>query len=297
MKLEYKIIDSKYENVKQVLKIEFGISDRLLLRLKNNKKIFVNDNIAFVNDKVKLSDIISVLIDFEEDNSNIVPTKMDLKIVYEDDFMLILNKPAGIAIHPSYMHFDTSLSNGVKYYFDSINLKKKIRPINRLDKDTSGLVIFAKNEYIQECLVNQMKNKLFKKEYLAILNGTLEKNKGTINAPIARENDSIIKRCVRDNGDTSITHYEVIKNLDNICLVRFMLETGRTHQIRVHSAYIGHPIVGDTLYGVSSNLISRQALHSYKLEFFHPISKEKMCFEIELPDDMKLLLKKEIDKS
>ena len=297
MKLEYKIIDSKYENVKQVLKIEFGISDRLLLRLKNNKKIFVNDNIAFVNDKVKLSDIISVLIDFEEDNSNIVPTKMDLKIVYEDDFMLILNKPAGIAIHPSYMHFDTSLSNGVKYYFDSINLKKKIRPINRLDKDTSGLVIFAKNEYIQECLVNQMKNKLFKKEYLAILNGTLEKNKGTINAPIARENDSIIKRCVRDNGDTSITHYEVIKNLDNICLVRFMLETGRTHQIRVHSAYIGHSIVGDTLYGVPSNLISRQALHSYKLEFIHPISKEKMCFEIELPDDMKLLLKKEIDKS
>ena len=142
MKLEYKIIDSKYENVKQVLKIEFGISDRLLLRLKNNKKIFVNDNIAFVNDKVKLNDIISVLIDFEEDNSNIVPTKMDLKIVYEDDFMLILNKPAGIAIHPSCMHFDTSLSNGVKYYFDSINLKKKIRPINRLDKDTSGLVIF-----------------------------------------------------------------------------------------------------------------------------------------------------------
>ena len=292
MKLEYKIIDSKYENVKQVLKIEFGISDRLLLRLKNNKKIFVNDNIAFVNDKVKLNDTISVLIDFEEDNSNIVPTKMDLNIVYEDDFMLILNKPAGIAIHPSCMHFDTSLSNGVKYYFDSINLKKKIRPINRLDKDTSGLVIFAKNEYIQECLVSQIKNKLFKKEYLAILNGTLETNKGTINAPIARENDSIIKRCVRDDGDISITHYEVIKNLDNnLCLVRFMLETGRTHQIRVHSAYIGHPIVGDTLYWVSSNLISRQALHSYKLEFIHPISKEKKCFEIDLPDDMKLLFK------
>ena len=136
-----------------------------------------------------------------------------------------------------------------------------------------------------------MKNKLFKKEYLAILNGILEKNKGTINAPIARENNSIIKRCVRDDGDVSITHYEVIKNLDNnLCLVRFMLETGRTHQIRVHSAYIGHSIVGDTLYGFSSNLISRQALHSYKLEFIHPISKEKMCFEIELPDDMKLLV-------
>lgn len=287
MKLSYKVIDNKYENLKQVLKLEFGISDRLLLRLKNNQKIFINNKIAFINDDIHLNDTISVLIDFEEDNSNIVPTKMTLNIVYEDEFMLILNKPAGIAIHPSCMHFDTSLSNGVRYYFDSIGLKKKIRPVNRLDKDTSGLVIFAKNEYIQECLVNQMKSKTFKKEYLAILNGILESNTGTINAPIAREDNSIIKRCIREDGDVSITHYEVVKNLENnMCLVKFILETGRTHQIRIHSAYIGHPIIGDTLYGTSSNLISRQALHSYKIEFIHPISKEKMIFEIDLPDDM-----------
>lgn len=293
MKLSYKIIDNKYENLKQVLKLEFGISDRLLLRLKTNKKIFINNKIAFINDDIHLNDIIYVLIDFEEDNSNIVPTKMNLNIVYEDEFMLILNKPAGIAIHPSCMHFDTSLSNGIRYYFDSISLKKKIRPVNRLDKDTSGLVIFAKNEYIQECLVNQMKSKIFKKEYLAILNGILENNTGTINAPIAREDNSIIKRCIREDGDVSITHYEVVKNLENnMCLVKFILETGRTHQIRVHSAYIGHPIIGDTLYGTSSSLISRQALHSYKIEFIHPISKEKMIFEIDLPEDMIKLIKK-----
>lgn len=287
MKLSYKVIDNKYENLKQVLKLEFGLSDRLLLRLKTNKKIFINNKIAFINDYINLNDTISVLIDFEEDNSNIVPTKMALNIVYEDEFILILNKPAGIAIHPSCMHFDTSLSNGVRYYFDSIGLKKKIRPVNRLDKDTSGLVIFAKNEYIQESLVNQMKSKTFKKEYLAILNGILENTTGTINAPIAREDNSIIKRCIREDGDVSITHYEVVKNLENdMCLVKFILETGRTHQIRVHSAYIGHPIIGDTLYGTSSNLISRQALHSYKIEFIHPISKEKMIFEINLPNDM-----------
>lgn len=287
MKLSYKIIDNKYENLKQVLKLEFGISDRLLLRLKTNQKIFINNKLAFINDDIHLNDTISVLIDFEEDNSNIVPTKMNLNIVYEDKFMLILNKPAGIAIHPSCMHFDTSLSNGVRYYFDSIGLKKKIRPVNRLDKDTSGLVIFAKNEYIQECLVNQMKSKTFKKEYLAILNGILENTTGTINAPIAREDNSIIKRCIRENGDVSITHYEVVKNIENnMCLVKFILETGRTHQIRVHSAYIGHPIIGDTLYGTFSSLISRQALHSYKIEFIHPISKEKMIFEIDLPEDM-----------
>ena len=287
LKLTYTVIDNKYENLKQVLKLEFGISDRLLLRLKTNQKIFINNKNAFINDKINLNDTISILIDFEENNSNIAPTKMDLNIIYEDEYMLILNKSAGIAIHPSCMHFDTSLSNGVKYYFDSIGLKKKIRPVNRLDKDTSGLVIFAKNEYIQECLVNQMKNKTFKKEYLAILNGTLEKNTGTINAPIAREENSIIKRCIREDGDISITHYEVIKNINNnMCLVRFILETGRTHQIRVHSAYIGHSIIGDTLYGTSSNLMSRQALHSYKIEFIHPISKEKINFEINLPEDM-----------
>ena len=291
MNLSYKVIDNKYENLKQILKLEFGLSDRLLLRLKTNKKIFINDKIAFINDLIHLNDTISVLIDFEEDNSNIVPTQMNLNIVYEDEFMLILNKPAGIAIHPSCMHFDNSLSNGVKYYFDSIGLKKKIRPVNRLDKDTSGLVVFAKNEYIQECLVNQMKSKSFKKEYFAILSGILENKTGTINAPIAREEDSIIKRCVREDGDISITHYEVIKILNNnMCLVNFILETGRTHQIRVHSSYIGHPIIGDTLYGSFSNLISRQALHSYKIEFIHPILKEKMSFEIDLPDDMLKLI-------
>ena len=277
MKLSYKVIDEKYINVKQVLKSEFNMSDRLILRLKQNQKIFVNDKLSYINDTLFVNDIVTVLKDFEEDNSNIVPTKMNLDIIYEDEFMLILNKPVGIAIHPSCIHFDNSLSNGVKYYFDTIHLKKKIRPVNRLDKDTSGLVIFAKNEYIQECLVNQMKNKIFRKEYLAILNGYLENKIGIINAPIARENNSIIKRCVNDNGDVSITHYEVIKNLkNNMCFVKFILETGRTHQIRVHSSYIGHSIIGDTLYGTASNLISRQALHAYKIEFIHPIFKNKI---------------------
>lgn len=293
MKLSYKVVDEKkYINVKNVLKLEFNMSDRLILRLKQNKKIFVNDKLSYINDTLFVNDVVSVLIDFEEDNSNIVPTKMNLDIVYEDEFMLILNKPAGIAIHPSCLHFDNSLSNGVKYYFDIIHLKKKIRPVNRLDKDTSGLVIFAKNEYIQECLVNQMKNKIFKKEYLAILNGYLESKIGIINAPISRENNSIIKRCVSENGDNSITHYEVIKNLkNNMCFVKFILETGRTHQIRVHSAYIGHSIIGDSLYGTASDLISRQALHAYKIEFIHPIFKNKLIFEIDLPDDMNKLIK------
>ena len=137
MNLEYIIKDNKYTTIKNILKEEFNMSDRLILKLKTNKKILLNNNTACVNDLVKLNDKINIIIDFNEDNSNIVPTKMDLNIVYEDEAMLIIDKPANIAVHPSILHYDNSLSNGVKYYFDEIALKKKIRIVNRLDKDTS----------------------------------------------------------------------------------------------------------------------------------------------------------------
>lgn len=173
MKLLYKIKNNEYENIKQVLKIEFNVSDRLCLRLKNNQRITLNGMKSNINTPVHKDDIIEIDLDFEEDNSNIIPFNMNIEIIYEDDSLLIINKPAGIATHPSCRHFDSSLSNVVRFYFDSINLKRKIRPVNRLDKDTSGLVIFAKNEYIQECLVRQMKSKIFKKEYIAFLEGHL----------------------------------------------------------------------------------------------------------------------------
>ena len=220
----------------------------------------------------------------------IIPTKMELDILYEDDALLVLNKPANIPVHPSMEHYTNSLSNGVKYYFEQLNLKRKIRPVNRLDKNTSGIVIFAKNEYIQECLVRQMKNNLFKKEYFALLDGKLENRNGTINAPITRKANSIIEREISNNGAPSITHFELIKNYDNYCFVKFLLETGRTHQIRVHSKYIGHPILGDSLYGKSSDLIDRQALHSYKVTFIHPITNKKMEVLAELPSDIKKLI-------
>lgn len=199
MKLQY-TVNRNYDNIKQVLKEEFNISDRLLLKLKTNQKIYKNGNIVSVHEIVNLNDKIEVFLDFNEDNSNIVPTKMDLDILYEDEWLLILNKPHGVPIHPSRMHYEDSLSNGVSYYFDKINLNKKIRPVNRLDKDTSGIVIFAKSEYIQECLVRQMKDKVFKKEYIAIVDGLLQNKCGTINAKISRKPNSIIERQVsKDN--------------------------------------------------------------------------------------------------
>lgn len=293
MKLNYTIKNNEnFDNIKEVLKTKLEISDRLLLKLKNNNKILLNGSPCNVKSFVQPNDIIEVLLDNEEDNSNIVPTKMSLNILYEDDSMLVLNKPAGLPVHPSMLHYDNSLSNGVRYYFDSINLKKKIRPVNRLDKDTSGIVIFAKNEYIQECLVRQMKNNTFIKEYIAICNGVFKNLSGTINAPIARKPNSIIERCVRDDGDYSITHYNVLKSNSNLSVVHVILETGRTHQIRVHFSYIGNSILGDTLYGNSSDLISRQALHSSKVSFIHPISCEKIELYAPLYEDMENIIKR-----
>ena len=291
MILEYTISNNDtYENVKEVLKAHFNISDRLLLRLKNTQNILLNGNPSYISKPVTIGDKIKVLIDFVEDNSNIVPKKMDLDIIYEDNCYLVVNKPHNMAIHPSMLHYDDSLSNGIKYYFDLINLQKKIRPVNRLDKDTTGLVIFAKNEYIQECLVSQMKTIKIKKTYIAICHGIFKEKKGTINLPIARKSGSIIERCVDASGDTAITHYSVIaeNNTSNISVVQCLLETGRTHQIRVHLSSIGHPIVGDTLYGTKKDTqIKRQLLHAYKLDFIHPLTKKEVSYISPIPEDMK----------
>jgi len=286
--------NENFDNIKELLKTKFQISDRLLLKLKNNNKILLNNKPANIKLPVNINDIITVLLDLEEDNSNIVPTKINLNILYEDDCFLILNKPANVPVHPSMLHYENSLSNGVKYYFDTINLKKKIRPVNRLDKDTSGIVIFAKNEYIQECLIKQMQINTFIKEYIAICDGVLSETSGTINKPISRKADSIIERCIDENGDVSITHYNVTACNNNLSVVNIILETGRTHQIRVHFASIGNAVLGDTLYGCASDLISRQALHSYKVSFIHPISLEKMEIIAPLYDDMKFVINEKI---
>ena len=201
--------------------------------------------------------------------------------------MIVINKPAGIAVHPSMRHYKDSLSNGVRFYFDKIGLKKKIRPVNRLDIGTSGLVVFAKNEYIQECLIKQMKDKTFKKEYICIVDGILNEKSGTINLPIARKENSIIERCVNKNGQEAITHYEVLKEGKNYSLVKCILETGRTHQIRVHMSYINHPLLGDTMYGKESKLIYRQALHCYKLSFINPLTNIPLQLKCDLPIDFK----------
>ena len=292
MKLTYTIQpNDNFFNVKELLKLKFQISDRLLVKLKKNKKIWLNSTPTFVNSRLKPFDIVEILIDFEEKSENIIPTQMDLNIIYEDEYYIVINKPSGIAIHPSILHYTDSLANGVKFYFEQKNIKKKIRPINRLDKDTSGIVIFAKNEYIQEFLVKEMKKNTFFKEYIAVCEGIFESKIGTINLPIGRKENSIIERCVCSDGDIAITHYNVLKSLKNTSVVHVTLETGRTHQIRVHLSNIGNPILGDTLYGNPSSVINRQALHAYKVKFIHPITGLNVEYIATIPSDIKSIIK------
>lgn len=277
------------KTINQILEERFDLSNRLFSKLIKNKRITLNNVNVDTRQKANIEDVIRIDLNYKEDNSNIVSKKMDLDIVFEDDGILVLNKPAGIAVHPSILHYEDSLASGVKYYFEILGIQKKLRPVNRLDFNTSGLIVFAKNEYIQESLIRQMKNNIFIKEYIAIVNGIMDNKKGIIEAPISRKENSIIERCVSEKGQRAITEYEVIKNSKDMSLVKCKLLTGRTHQIRVHMEYIGHPLLGDTLYGKESTLIKRQALHCYKIVFFHPVSHKKIELKIDLPKEFNII--------
>lgn len=291
MRLEYTVKEE--ENIRQILKEVFFMSDRLIVKLKHNNCISVNDEVAHIWTKISKGDKLVVEENFEEESPNIVPNEnIKLTILYEDEYMLIVDKAPGMPVHPSSLHFDDSLSNGVKAYYEKIGLKKLIRPVIRLDKDTSGIVIFAKNEYIQNQLMYQMKTNSFKKKYIAILEGIVEKDKGTIKTNITRKEGSVIERMVSDKGQTAISYYKVIKRLKdkNLTVVEYELETGRTHQLRLHSKHINHPILGDSLYNKESSLIKRQALHSMEVRFIHPITKKEMIIKSDIPQDMKKII-------
>ena len=276
MNLYYEVLKKKYITLKDLLKNYFEVSDRLITKLKREHRLIVNEKEVYINYELNINDKININIDFEENTDNIVPQKMDLDILYEDEAILVVDKPQGLAVHPSCNHFDNSLANGVKYYFNSIGLKRKIRIVNRLDKDTFGIVVFAKSDYIHECFIKQMKSNDYIKKYLGIVQGILDKKQGCIDVPIARVDGSIIEREVRKDGEKAVTYYKVLEEYEDTSLVEFVLETGRTHQIRVHCKYIGHPLIGDSLYGKKSSKYIGQALIAKEIEFIHPITKQKM---------------------
>ncbi len=238
----------------------------------------------------------TLIVRIYEDNDNagdIVPAKGNLDIVYEDEDLIIINKVGDMVVHPSYAHYKDSLSNYLAGYYEETGQNHVIRTVGRLDRETSGLVIFAKNRHSAALLSKQKENMSRRKEYLALCSGMFENEMGTINEPIRRRPDERMIREVHPEGKEAITHYVVEKQFEDYALVRLHLDTGRTHQIRVHMAYLGHPLLGDNFYGKeieNSHGLERAALHAGYIEFDQPITKERIKITAKLPRDMQQLL-------
>lgn len=268
-----------------------GFSRHLLIQTKYQQNGLLLDGISIrSNQKLHAGQILRAAIPHIEPNENLVPVDLPFSIVYEDSDLIVLNKPAGMPVHPSHGHYDDTLSNALAYYYRQRGELFTARSVGRLDRDTSGLVLFSLHELSACILAEQMRNREIHREYRAICTGTLPEA-GCIRAPIARAHDSTIERIVDDvRGEPAVTHFERLAVCNGFSLAAVRLETGRTHQIRVHMKHIGHPLPGDFLYHPDYSRIARQALHSYKLSFLHPITKQPMVFTAPIPEDMQALL-------
>lgn len=273
-----------------------GYSAALIRRLRHTEQsILKNGSPVYTTYRLDEGDSLAVTLPEEHGSENIVPVPMDLDIRYEDRDLLVVNKAAGVPIHPSQGNHDNTLANGIAWYLREKGEVATYRAINRLDRDTTGLLILARHA-LSACMLSEMvRTHAIRRCYLAAASG-LVPPEGVIDAPIARTCDSTIERCVDfERGDSARTHYRTLcYNRDTDCsLVELRLETGRTHQIRVHMKHIGHPLPGDFLYNPDYRLIGRQALHSWQLDFIHPIKKEPLHFEAPLPEDMRRLFGQE----
>jgi 23S rRNA pseudouridine1911/1915/1917 synthase len=284
----YKISDTDIGKTIGIFLKEQGFSSTIITHLKRTEHgILLNGTWAYTRDKLNKNDELSIQLIETESSSNIVPSSLPLDIVYEDEDLLIVNKPADMPIHPSQGNYDNTLANAVAHYFQSQDIPYTYRCINRLDRDTTGLLILAKHMYSASLLSEMVANREIHREYLAIATGEVPET-GTIIAPIGRVDGSTIERHVDEmQGDYACTHYKRLDYNNGYSLVSLKLETGRTHQIRVHMKHIGHPLPGDFLYNPDYSVIERQALHSHKLSFIHPISGKPLEFVADLPMDMK----------
>ncbi len=281
------IIDEGLENrdIKSILFEHLKLSQRLVTRLKKNDGIRLNGEHQTVRKRVVSGDVLTIRMS-EDKNENIVPNNIPVDIVYEDDDILVVNKPKNMPTHPSHGHYENTLANALCYRYRNENFV--FRAVTRLDRDTTGLVLLAKNQYVANKLCKQIGDRKIKKEYLAICCGQLPKKDGFVEAAIKRESDSVIKRVVSENGQYAKTVYSVLKYKDSLSLVKLYPETGRTHQIRVHMSHIGAPLFADFIYGEEIEG-ERTRLHCSALEFSHPVSGEKIYLSCPAPDDFDII--------
>lgn len=283
--------DDADTKIREYLKNKLNLSTRFIKKAAIEKRITVNGCAVKMNYVLRFGNKVEIDT-FRDESQNIIPEKMDISVAYEDQDLIVVNKPAGIVVHPTRSYPEGTLANGLLYYFKEKGEKCIVRLVSRLDMDTSGLILVAKNQFSHMSLARDMKLDTFKKGYLAVVRGNLQERSGTIDLPIYRTEENI-RRIIDNRGQRSITNYEVLESFEKGDLIRLQLETGRTHQIRVHLSSIGHPILGDTLYGSEDNtIIGRQALHAYRLSFPHPRTNEIIDLEIDLPKDIENLIKR-----
>lgn len=291
--------DEENQSVHQFLREHLGFSKSQIRSLKFRENgITVNNNRCRINYMLTNGDILKLILEEKTSSSRIVPLFKPISVLYEDDDVLVVNKPAGILVHPVGGHYEDTLSNMVSAYYQKQNQDITIRPVGRLDKDTSGAVMFAKNKIAAARFSQKNCNSGFEKEYLAIVSGIPGNPKDEICSPLDRCPGKPLKMQVDSNGKTAFTSYKIEKVFSSSSLLRVKIATGRTHQIRVHMASIGHPLLGDRLYGTEKSIslegFSRTALHAACVQFKQPFSEQTIKIEAPLPEDFKAYLFNEI---
>ena len=291
-RLEYLVArDQDGLRLEQLLKKK-GYSRKCLALLKRTGDgVLVNGARRYLNQRVRAGETVTVHIDERESSEQVEPVRLPLDIVYEDEDILVVNKPAGMPIHPSMNNHDNSLANALAWYYKNQGLPFVFRCTNRLDRDTSGLTVVAKHILSSCVLASMAVKKEVTREYLAIVRGRPRPDEGIIDAPLSRKPGSLLERQVDfEGGEQAVTCYRVLREANGHSLVKLALLTGRTHQIRVHMKHLGWPLVGDYLYNPDMEQIGRQALHSARLAFRHPVTGKAMEFTAPLPEDMERIL-------
>ena len=260
----------------------FYLSKTNIYKLNTSKSLSVNSEIVDINYILKKGDFLDINTDCFQTNQ-VIPWNHDIKVIYEDLDLIVVNKPSGILVHPD-GNSNKTLINAIKSYYNKNNKDDEVRVVHRLDVETSGIMVFAKNILSHSFLSKQMEDKDFEKIYVAIVDGKLDKESGIIDLPIAKDRHNNNKYIVNENGKYALTHYKILKKLNNKTLIEINLETGRTHQIRVHFSTISHPIIGDNIYGNNSNN-SRLMLHAKSISFIHPRTRKRIKFESKLPKE------------
>ena len=277
------IVEEENIRIDTYLSNKLDISRSKIQKLIDEEKVTVNGKVIKSNYKTKLNDEIEIDDELDFDIS-VEPVEIPLDIVYEDDYLMIINKPSGLVVHPAPGHYDDTLVNGLLFYLNK-DKTKNIRPgiVHRLDKDTSGLMVVAKDEKTMELLSEMISKKEVERKYLAIVDGVIKENTATINAPIGRDPSNRQKMAINPTGKNAITHIKVIERFKNNTFIECLLDTGRTHQIRVHLSYINHRVTNDPVYGEGDEF--GQMLHSYSIKFIHPITKKELYFEQDPPKE------------